>query len=249
MENNALEKMPAYTEASAGKPACIGIILDGNRRFAKAEGLPREKGHYAGYKKFREFLRWAKEAGIRYAIAYAFSTENWKRSRDEVDYLMDLFRHVFKNEVEELRREGVRLRVIGDCFRLPVDIQVLARDAEARTYKNTEFHLALALSYGGRAEILAAAKILMSDWAELPDLWRGLTEADLGACLRTARAGFPDPDLIIRPGGEKRLSGFLLWQAAYSELFFSDTLWPDFTKEEFFAILAEYGGRKKNFGK
>ncbi len=236
-------------------PRCIGIILDGNRRYAEAEGLSRAKGHHAGYRKFREFLRWAKEAGVRYGIAYAFSTENWKREKGEVDDLMNLFRYAFKNDVEELRAEGVCIHVIGDRSRLPEDLQKLAQYAEERTKTEKTimgkgFHLVLALSYGGRAEILAAVEtfIEMKEGLSLQaPLW--LTEENFSQCLWTGQAGIPDPDLIIRPGGEKRLSGFLLWQAAYSELFFSDTLWPDFTKEEFLKILAEYAERKKNYGK
>ncbi|MBI2048978.1 MAG: di-trans,poly-cis-decaprenylcistransferase [Parcubacteria group bacterium] len=221
-------------------PQCIGVILDGNRRGG---------GHFAGYKKFKEFLGWARDAGVTHVIAYVFSTENWQRSEEEVALLMDLFRRALGNEIDELCGEGVRLSILGDQRRLPKDIKKLVKKAEKKTEKNGLFHLGLALSYGGRADIFQAALSFMAQWGHYPHLLVKFQESDFEKHLSSRRKGFPDPDFILRTGGEIRLSNFLLWESAYSELIFRDTLWPDFTKEEFQGVLAEYARRKRNFGK
>jgi len=218
---------------------CIGIIMDGNRRFAKERGLSSIEGHRAGYEKLKEFARWAKEAGIRHAIVYGFSTENWHRPEKEVAYLMDLLRTVLSQEAEHMRKEGGRLRILGQRERFPADIQKLIAQAEEGT-KDGEYTLYLALSYGGRAEIVDTVNRLIEKGSPV-------TEEEFGKALWTA--DMPDPDLIIRTSGEKRLSGFLPWQGVYSELFFVDSFWPAFSKEEFDAVLSEYRSRERRHGK
>ena len=221
-------------------PKCIGIILDGNRRWAKAKGLPTLEGHRKGYEKVKDVMNWAKEAGVPFVIAYAFSTENWKRVPEEVSYLLGLFRETLTTKLEELRREGFKVRCIGDLSRFSPELQELMHAAEEKTKSCTGPTLVLALSYGGRAEILQAAERVAQDGRQK------LSEADFSSYLWTH--DIPDPDLIIRTGGEKRLSGFLTWQSVYSELFFIDTYLPDFSKQEFQAILAEFGTRERRMG-
>lgn len=222
-------------------PKCVGIIMDGNRRWAKKRGLPAFLGHTEGYKKFKEFVRWAKENNIKYVIAYAFSTENWKRSKEEIDHLMGLLRNVLDNELAELKKEGVRLRFIGETEKFPNDIVEKLKNMEGETMQLGEIEVLVALSYGGRAEIVSAIKKLSP--AEIENL----TEKNFSEHLFTKNV--PDPDLIIRTGGEMRLSNFLLWQSAYSELFFSPTYWPDFTQREFAGILEEFSSRERRVGK
>ena len=223
-------------------PTTIGIIIDGNRRWAKVRGLPSLEGHRAGYNKLKEALRWARDAGVKNAICYVFSTENWKRSQEEVTYLMDLLRSIFmKNEIAELYKDGVSVRVAGDRTMLAPDLQELITKVEQDTKDNTKMILSLALSYGGRKEIVSAIDRLLAEGKKM------ITEEDFSNYLWTA--GIPDPDLIIRTGGEHRLSNFLPWQSVYSELFFLDTMWPDFSKEEFDNILAAYAARERRFGK
>lgn len=223
----------------ASVPKCIGIIMDGNRRWAKAKGLPTFEGHRRGYEKLKETMRWAKTAGVPYVIVYGFSTENWNRSKEEVSYLMGLIRLGLTGELEVFKKEGIRVRCIGDLSRFSRDLQKLMKKAEQETADLPGPTLVLALSYGGRAEILAAATAVA----------RGgkITEQLFSDCLWTR--GIPDPDLIIRTSGEMRLSGFLSWQAVYSELFFTKTFWPDFGEEEFKSIIEEFSKRKRNFGK
>ncbi len=221
-------------------PTCVGIIMDGNRRFAKERGIPQLEGHRQGYLKMKETLRWAADVGIQYVVIYAFSTENWKRPKEEVVYLMDLLRYVLINEVSVLKKEKVRIRCIGDRAHLDEDLQGLMQEAEKETASCTGPTLILALSYGGRAEIVSAVNRAIA-------AGKPVDEQAFDNLLWTN--GVPDPDIIIRTGGEKRLSGFLPWQGVYSELFFTDTKWPAFSKEEFFGILNEFSGRKRNFGK
>lgn len=226
---------------NSGVPACIGIIMDGNRRFAKEKGLSLLDGHKAGYEKLKEVVRWTKEAGVTCVIAYAFSTENWKRAPEEVSYLLELFKNALTREFDELKKENVRLRFIGDLSRFPKDLQELISKAEKDTAQHKNMTLALAVSYGGKAEIMNAVKKVLADKPET------ITETDFAKYLWTH--DIPDPDLIIRTSGEMRLSNFLLWQGAYSELFFTKTKWPDFSKEELHAILKEYNGRERRGGK
>lgn len=222
-------------------PHCVGIIMDGNRRWAKARGLPTLEGHRQGYEKLKETVRWVKDAGIGCLVVYAFSTENWNRTAEEVSYLMDLIRLVFTQELKQLKKDGIRIRCVGDRSRFSKDIQELMENAERQTAAGDGPTLALALSYGGRPDILNAVNKLLASGA------KNVTERDFSDALWTK--DIPDPDLIIRTGGEKRLSGFLTWQSVYSELFFVDTYLPDFSKEEFQGILAEFNKRERRMGK
>lgn len=222
-------------------PQCIGIILDGNRRWAKAHRLPTLEGHRRGYEKVEDIMRWAKEAGVSFVIVYAFSTENWSRSAEEISYLMGLFGEALTKQVQKLTREGVRVRCIGERARFSPELQELMRKAEEETAELPGPTLVLALSYGGRAEILQAVRRAVKEGAG------DITEKEFSAHLWSA--GVPDPDLIIRTGGEKRLSGFLTWQSVYSELFFTDTFWPDFSEEEFQNILKEFSARERRMGR
>ncbi|OHA00453.1 MAG: di-trans,poly-cis-decaprenylcistransferase [Candidatus Sungbacteria bacterium RIFCSPHIGHO2_02_FULL_49_12] len=224
-------------------PKTIGAILDGNRRWAAANGVPKLEGHRAGYHRLKEFARWAYAAGVETVLVYAFSTENWQREESEVSYLMQLLRWVLESEINEFHRDGIRVRFIGDHSRFSKELQQLMTKAEAKTQNNTKGTMCVLVSYGGRAEIVAAAKKIIQEGVAVD----ALDEDAFAAHLWTA--GIRDPDLIIRTGGVSRLSNFLPWQGAYSELFFSETLWPDFTKEEFLAILAEYAKRERRFGK
>lgn len=227
-------------------PRSIGVILDGNRRWARAKGFPTLDGHRAGYNKIKEFIGWARDAGVRVLVAYVFSTENWHRASTEVSYLMNLLREALaEREISAYKKENVQIRVIGDRAMLNSDMQTMIARAEEHTKDQTGLILAFALSYGGRREIVDAASRLAESVRN--NSFRGtVDEKTFAQYLWTA--GIPDPDLIIRTGGEQRLSNFLLWQAAYSELFFTVTLWPDFSKEEFGAILSEYAKRERRFG-
>lgn len=218
---------------------CIGIIMDGNRRFARAHDLPVFEGHIEGYKRLQELLRWAHAAEIPHIAVYAFSTENWNRSEKEVGYLMSLFRSILENETEQMITDHVWVRFVGDRKRFSADIQHLMEKMEEATAKSYELTLHLLMSYGGRAELVAAVNALSGGGA--------VTEDSLAEKLWSH--ALPDIDLIIRTGGEKRLSNFLPWQSAYSELFFSDTFWPDFSRDEFETILKEFSIRERRHGK
>lgn len=229
-------------QAGARVPSCVGVIMDGNRRWARARNMPTVEGHRVGYGKLKEFVGWATDAGVGTVIVYAFSTENWNRSAEEVGYLMDLFRTVITTEAKELKEKNVRLSFIGDRARFSPDLQDLMRRAESDTSAGTAGSLVVALSYGGRTEIVAAARALAASGVAPADI----TEERFARELWTA--GMPDPDLVIRTGGETRLSNFLPWQSVYSELFFTGTLWPDFSEEEFKRILAKYATRERRHG-
>lgn len=222
-------------------PKHIGIIMDGNRRFAKAKGIPTLEGHRAGYEKLREVLSWCKEYGIPYLTVYAFSTENWNRAKEEVSYLLDLFRVVMRDQLNDAMKEQIRLMFPGDRSRFPEDIRRAMEDAERKTQGFSERVFSIALSYGGRAEILDAIHRIP------PEQLGTITEKEFGAMLWSG--GAPDPDMIIRTSGEQRLSGFLTWGSVYSELFFTDTYWPAFTKDEFVRMLERYGERDRRYGK
>jgi len=224
-------------------PACVGIIMDGNRRWAKEKGLPTLEGHRRGYERLKDVARWSGEAGVKHLVIYAFSTENWKRTQEEVGYLMDLFRWVLKEEVAYFVKEEVKITAIGDRASLPEDIQVALKDVEEKTKHFSKLHVVLALSYGGRKEIVSATKAIIESGKKSEDI----TEENFQTYLWTREV--PDPDIIVRTGGERRLSNFLPWQSVYSELFFSDTYWPEFTEEEFQNILREYSERERRHGK
>ncbi len=222
-------------------PKCIGIILDGNRRWAKERGLSTLKGHEAGAKKIKEVFSWVKDAGVSALIVYAFSTENWNRMPDEVLALLNLFRNIFEKEMGSFKEAGAKIRVAGDIKRFPEDLQKSISKIENETKNNTGVTFVICLSYGGRAEIVHAVNEFLQKGST------SISENEFEKHLWTE--GVPDPDMIIRPGGEKRLSGFLTWQSVYSELFFTDTLWPAFSKEEFDAMIAEFGARERRHGK
>jgi len=229
------------TDDDTHLPKSIGVIIDGNRRWAKEQGLPSLEGHMKGYEKIQDLCTWARDAGIEEVIVYAFSTENWNRSAEEVSYLMKLMEDLLENKVRELEEKNVRIRVIGDRLRLSPHLQGLVSKAEDRTKNATGGILAFAISYGGRLEILSAVNRLLEEGRDV------VTEEELRNAMWSA--DLHDPDLIIRTGGEKRLSNFLPWQSTYSELFFTDTKWPAFTKEEFDAVLAEFSQRERRHGK
>ncbi len=227
-------------------PAHVAIIMDGNGRWARARGLPRVAGHRAGAEAVRRAIRAAITHGVRWLTLYAFSAENWRRSPAEVLDLTGLLRHYLRSEIATLAAEGVRLAVIGEPGRFAPDIQADLEAAERRTAGNERLNLTIALSYGARAEIVAAARqaaVAIAAGSLEPE---GLNEERFGRFLATA--AMPDPDLIVRTSGEQRLSNFLLWQAAYSELVFLDVLWPDFAETDFAAALGEYTRRERRFG-
>ncbi len=214
--------------------------MDGNRRWARERGLASLEGHTAGLEKIGELLSWVRARGIKEVTLYAFSTENWNRSPEEVAYLMKLFNYAFDSNFKKFIQGGGRVRFIGDRARMPEKLQTRMRESEEESKENTEGTLVVALSYGGRAEILAGVNALLQSGVERVD------ESDFGASLWSA--GLLDPDLIIRTGGDMRLSNFLTWQSVYSELFFTATKWPDFSEGEFDSILAEYASRERRLG-
>jgi undecaprenyl diphosphate synthase len=236
----------AAAVCAAEPPRHVAIIMDGNGRWATARRLPRLAGHREGARAVRRTIEAAIRHGVSWLTIYAFSSENWRRPAGEVLDLTGLLRHYLRTEIAELGANGVRLRFIGDRGRFEDDIQGDLEQAERATAGNTRLNLTVALSYGARAEIAAAARA-MADAARAgvldPD---GTDEAAFAGFLFTA--GMPDPDLLIRTSGEQRLSNFLLWQAAYAELVFLDVLWPDFDEAHFAAALTEYARRERRFG-
>lgn len=227
-------------------PAHVAIIMDGNGRWARARGLPRTAGHSRGAEAVRRTVKAAAEAGVRYLTLFGFSSENWKRPASEIDDLMGLLRHYLKREIDELHKNGIRLNVIGDRHRLGADIVALITDAERRTANNERLNLTIALSYGSRDEIVAATQKAMQaalDGTLKPDQ---LNEQAFSGFLLTA--DMPDPDLLIRTSGEKRISNFLLWQCAYAEFVFLERQWPDFDADDFNGAIQEYLGRARRYG-
>jgi undecaprenyl diphosphate synthase len=227
-------------------PVHVAIIMDGNGRWATARGLPRIAGHRTGAEAVRRTVRAAAELGIGYLTLFGFSSENWKRPLQEIDGLMGLLRHYLRGEIAEIHRNGVRLRVIGQRARLAADIVTLIENGEALTRENTGLQLTIALSYGGRDEIAAAARALAHQVAAGkldPDT---IDEMMVGEHLLTA--DMPDPDLVIRTSGEQRISNFLLWQTAYAEFSFTDTLWPDFAKSDLEKAVQDFHGRDRRYG-
>jgi len=221
--------------------------MDGNGRWARRRGLPRSAGHRIGLDRIEDVLRACIDCGVKYLTLYAFSTENWRRSPDEVNFLMRLFAEALGEQTEKLRKEGVRLRFIGRRDRLPSELQAGIESAEKATVSNTTITLVLAIDYGSRDEILIAARALSRSVknGELdPD---SLQEEDFRARLYTA--DIPDPDLIIRPSGEFRLSNFLLWQGAYAEFWFTPVMWPDFRANQLHEALRAYAARERRLGR
>ena len=225
-------------------PVHVAIIMDGNGRWAERRGAPKYKGHEAGMDAMIEIVRHASDLGVRHLTVYAFSTENWKRSEDEVKGIFQLLLIYVNRELEELHRNNVKVDIFGDWGPFSGTVRAALNKTIDKTKNNTGLCFHICLNYGSRAELLHAAKLFAESVAEGDTT--GLTEDDFAACLYSA--GVPDPDLLIRPGGEKRISNFLLWQAAYSELVFSDVLWPDYTPADFDDALEEYLSRKRRFG-
>ncbi len=227
-------------------PKHVAIIMDGNGRWAKSRGLPRVAGHKRGADAVRRAVKTAGELGVRYLTLFGFSSENWKRPLDEITDLMALLRNYLRSEIAELHKQGVRVRVIGDRARLAPDIVTLIEQAERTTEANTNLDFIIALSYGARAEIARAARALAhaAKAGEIDPETIG--EADIAKYLYTS--DIPDPDLLVRTSGEKRISNFLLWQAAYTEFVFLDVLWPDFDRAHFEAAIAEFGKRDRRYG-
>lgn len=221
-------------------PRHVGLIMDGNRRWAKKRLLPPSSGHSAGLNRMVSLAERAKEVGVKYLTVYALSTENLSRPQDELDKMFALIRKQFNSCVEKLLKVGAAVRVIGDLSLLPEDVQKLIADGVKKSPDNASFTFVMALGYGARNEIVRAANLALKEGGEV-------TEERLSSLMYTG--GIPDPDLIIRTGGELRLSNFLLWQSAYAELYFSDVLFPDFTDEEFDRAIADYSSRDRRFGK
>ena len=220
-------------------PSCVGFIMDGNRRFAKEQGQNTVEGHLAGKEKFLDVIDWLVEKKIPHGVFYAFSTENWKRKKEEVEYLMDLFRGLLQQIKNESEKRKVNIKIIGRRDDLPKDIQNSIKELEAET-SQYETTIWIAMSYGGRLEILTAVNKVI-------ELGEKVDEEEFSKLLWTA--GMADPDIIIRTSGEQRLSNFLPWQAVYSEFFFTKTYWPAFTKTEFERILSEYATRERRVGR
>ena len=236
----------AQRAAALPPPTHVAIIMDGNGRWARARSLPRVAGHKSGAEAVRRVVRGAAELGIGFLTLYGFSSENWKRPTREIDDLMGLLRWYLRAELAELHTNGVRLRVIGNRKRLPGDIVSLIDHAEEQTRGNGGLSLTIALSYGGREEIVAAAQALAARVQAGTLAPEAIDEEGFASELSTV--GIPDPDLVIRTSGEKRLSNFLLWQSAYSELLFLDTLWPDFGKSDLEQAIAEFHRRDRRYG-
>jgi undecaprenyl diphosphate synthase len=238
---------PARSPAAVPAPPLhVAIIMDGNGRWALGRGLPRTAGHRQGAEAVKRTVRGAGELGIKYLTLFGFSSENWKRPEAEVTDLMGLMRHYLRTEIKELERNGARLRVLGEREGLAADIVSLISEAEQRTAGNTRIFVNIAINYGARAEIAAAARRLaqeVRDGRLDPD---AIEEGTLSRALMTA--DMPDPDLLIRTSGEQRLSNFMLWQSAYAELMFVDTLWPDFGKAQLEAALADFARRERRYG-
>ncbi len=219
----------------------VGIIMDGNRRWARKRGLPILEGHRHGYEKFKEVVDWGKKTGVKHLIFYTFSTENWGRSKTEVKYLTNLFKNVFMEDLDDVRQKDVRILFIGQRERFSKGMQEKMNALEEETINNMKGTVTVALSYGGRAEIVDAVNNIIKE--RRTNL---ITEKEFKNYMWSHN--IPDPDIIIRTGGNMRLSNFLTWQSAYSELYFLDTYWPDFTEKEFKDILEEYCVRERRIG-
>ncbi|MCR5330965.1 MAG: isoprenyl transferase [Lachnospiraceae bacterium] len=221
-------------------PQHVAIILDGNGRWAKKRLLPRSAGHSAGARTVEDCCEWAWDLGIKYLTVYAFSTENWTRSEEEVGYLMNLLREYMKNCLARSRKNNMRVRVIGDKSRLDEDLRESISELERESASFTGLNFQVAINYGGRDEIVRAVRRIVEDSVTLID------EKTISSYIDTA--DIPDPDLLIRTSGEQRISNFMLWQMAYTEFYFTDVLWPDFSKKELEKAIEYYGTRDRRFG-
>jgi undecaprenyl diphosphate synthase len=232
-----------HTASSTDVPRHIAIIMDGNGRWAKRRLLPRVAGHRKGVETLRGVIRACADRGVSHLTVFAFSSENWRRPQEEVTLLMELFMRALENEVSRLHENNIRFRLIGDLSGFSERIQTLIRDAEVLTCNNTRLTFTVAANYGGRWDIVQAVKKLMSVGLAADDI----DEATLAQQLSLPDA--PEPDLFIRTGGEKRISNFLMWQLAYTELYFADTLWPDFDAKALDGAIASYRSRERRFGR
>ena len=229
----------------ASVPRHIAIILDGNGRWAKKRGLPRTAGHAAGAETFRKIALYCRDIGVDYLTVYAFSTENWKRSDDEVGAIMRLLNKYLHEAIDTMERDGMKMRIFGDVTGLSPELQALAHRTDEIADRIDGFQANICLNYGGRDEIVQAARRYARDLAE-GRAEGELTEEKFSSYLYSA--GVPDPDLLIRPGGEQRLSNFLLWQCAYAEFYFTDVLWPDFTPAELDKAIEVFRSRDRRYG-
>ncbi|MHB1100695.1 MAG: polyprenyl diphosphate synthase [Burkholderiales bacterium] len=230
--------------AAKAIPSHVAIIMDGNGRWAKQRMLPRIAGHQRGVKSVRNTVRHCVEIGVEYLTLFAFSSENWRRPKDEVSFLMTLFYSALEREIDQIHKDNLRFRVIGDLSPFNAKLIKLIEDAELRTAGNTGLTFTIAANYGGRWDILQAARHMLKDH---PELAGGFEECDLSPYLSMNYA--PEPDLFIRTGGEQRISNFLLWQLAYTELYFTDTLWPDFDSTALDLAITSYQSRERRFGR
>lgn len=224
-------------------PNHIVLFPDGNRRWAKQKGIISMEGHMQGYKNLLDFSEWCKNRGVKVLTAFGFSTENWNRTEEEVNYLMKLLEKCLVDNLEKYNREGVKVKIIGQKERLPESLQKAIEITEKSTAENSNLHLNLAISYGGKWDILNAVKKIVEEKIPVEKIDEKLFESYLST------ADSPNPDLIIRAGGEMRMSNFVLWQGAYSELYFSPKLWPDFTEQDLDIALEEFDRRQRRFGK
>lgn len=240
-------KTSGAQEISAeGVPYHVAVIMDGNGRWARKRGLPRVAGHRAGMKSVKEVTAAANEVGVRVLTLYAFSTENWKRPEQEVDFLMRLPQEFLVTELQSLIENNIRIQILGNILALPLHTQESVNEAVEKTAGNTGMLLNIALNYGSRSEIIEAIRTIAEDVKKGTLAVEEIKEDTLNSRLLTK--GIPDPDLLIRTSGELRLSNFLLWQCAYTELWFTDIFWPDFTREHFFEAIREYQKRGRRFG-
>lgn len=242
----ALKNNRKKAEGAAGVrlPRHIAIILDGNGRWAKKRGLPRTAGHAAGAETFRRIATYCRDIGIQYLTVYAFSTENWKRPREEVDTIMSLLGKYLREAVDTMERDRIRLKVLGDPSVLPAELRRLIEETRLISERYEGFQANVCINYGGRDEIVRAALRFAEDYKS----GRKSSLDEDGFSEYMSSAGLPDPDLLIRPGGEIRLSNFLMWECAYSELVFTPVLWPDFAEKDIDAAIEEYGRRDRRYG-
>ncbi len=240
------QKLQEKLKLKGNLPKHIAIIMDGNGRWAKKRGLPRVAGHSEGVKSVRDIVEACAQLGIEYLTLFAFSTENWRRPREEVSTLMKLLLRTLKTETDELHKNNIRLRMIGDFESLPEEVQNQLKEAIKKTENNTRLNLILALSYSGRWDILQAVKKISSDIANKKLRKSEIDENIFKKYLSTSE--FPEPDLLIRTSGEMRVSNFLLWEIAYTELYVTETLWPDFRRKELYKAIEDYQKRERKFG-
>ena len=243
MKKNVTSEKPA---SSRPVPGHIAIVMDGNGRWAAKRGLPRTAGHKAGSETFRRIAQYCRKIGVRYLTVYAFSTENWKRSQEEVTAIMGLLKAYLFEAIEKMERDQIRLEFFGDLSRLSPELQELCEKTREISKHYDGIQANICLNYGGRDEIVRAARAFASSCVDGKSEPGSLTEEAFGSLMFSA--GIPDPDLIIRPSGEVRISNFLLWQSAYAEYYFTDVLWPDFDPEELEKAIASYNRRERRFG-